>query len=121
MLLRLFPILLVLSSCAGCQSPQKTMFDRQAVTRCLPPDVTLETVATAYSAVDKFTVEQELIELGAHVDHEGKLRDGSGKEIRFFREGEDGSNPSANEASLATLSKDFTVVTIERPLDTSVP
>jgi len=106
--------------CAGCQSPQQIVFDREAVSHCLPPDVTLETVATVYSAVDKFTIEQELIERGAHVAKDGKLRDGSGKEIRFVHEGDDKNTASANDASTQpdaeaqsdSSPEDYTIITI---------
>lgn len=106
------PIVLSVLVCAGCVSKQQTMFDREGVSHCLPPDVSLDTVTVAYSPVDKFTVEQQLVELGAHVDPEGKLRDGPGKEIRFYREGEGTATPGEEAARIRTLSEEFTVVTI---------
>jgi hypothetical protein len=90
-------VLLGLLLFAGCQSSPKQGFERAAVQRCLPPDVSLDDVMEAYSPVDRFTVEDELIDLGAHVDKDGKLRDAKGNEIRFIHEaqGEGASPPGA--------------------------
>jgi hypothetical protein len=65
---------------------RQTIADREAVRRSLPSDVTLETIAQRPSFDIKITVEQELIQRGAHIDEDGTLRDSSGKEIRFFHE-----------------------------------
>jgi hypothetical protein len=120
MLRRLCPLLLAVLACAGCATPQKKFFEREAVMRCLPPDVTLDDVVQAYTPTDKFTVEQELIDLGAHVDDDGNLVDEGGKQIRFFREtpcwgaaATECEQLKMREAEqLAKLSEQYTVVTL---------
>jgi len=64
--------------------------DRRAVAACLPPDVTLSTVAeyprmtnTWLVPFNAITVERRLAELGAHAA-DGKLYDRDGKEILFI-------------------------------------
>lgn len=99
---------------AGCQSSSRAMFDRAAVTRCLPPGVALDDVMQAYTPVDRFTLEDELVDLGAHVDKDGKLRDGQGKAIRFVQE--------AQAAAEDAPGEDGTVVVIPaNPADIHSP
>lgn len=68
---------------SGCAFIHHVTFEREAMRHALPDNVTLKTVV---SPAPRITVEQELLRLGAHVDEQGKLRDSSGKEIRFVRE-----------------------------------
>lgn len=60
---------------------------REAVRRALPSNITLETIAWRPSVEEIITVEHVLLQVGAHVDEKGTLRDSSGKEIRLIREG----------------------------------
>jgi hypothetical protein len=120
MVRRFCPFFLALLCCVGCQVPEKTAFNRVEVKKALPEDVSLDDVVHAYSPVDKFTVEHELIDLGAHVNKDGKLVDGEGKEIRFFHETHCWGTPPPNydeeqrqEAErFANLAENYTVVTI---------
>ena len=82
-----------------------TLRDRGAVTACLPPGVTLSTVAeyrptgtmsrvknTMESDYNEITVERKLAEIGARAKG-GKLYDAGGREIRFFKDYGGGAKP----------------------------
>jgi hypothetical protein len=60
--------------------------NREAIAKQLPPDVQLDTVAECeLGGANKITVEEQLVRVQAQVGEDGKLHDGTGKPIEFFR------------------------------------
>jgi hypothetical protein len=95
--------------------------NRDAIAKLLPPDVRLDTVAEcACGGANKITVEEELVRVKARVGDDGKLRDASGKPIRFFRLDGCWGNPPGNyqqildeqNRRLEELRKTYCVITL---------
>jgi hypothetical protein len=97
--------------------------DREAITKCLPSGIRLDTIASAYGPEDKITVEQELAKLGAIAGKDGKLHDKSGREIAFYHEpAEQGTpwgpdhlktwNEESGQVPEEELRKKYTVITL---------
>jgi hypothetical protein len=109
----------VLTGCTRSRRPP----DWSAVSRCLPPGVTLDTefcpapYGDGCDAGQRVTVKRCLEGLGAHVE-DGKLYDASGKEIYFYQNPIGGPPPNAEQEArlrderdrLDKLRQTYTVV-----------
>lgn len=100
--------------------------NNQARYECLPPDITLDTIVStstvetaAGNKIEKETVKQRLDKINAGC-RGGKLMDGKGREIRFYRLQDCWGNPPPDYLSiidnqqkeLAKLKKKYTLVEI---------
>jgi hypothetical protein len=114
----LFLILLLLSTTQA--DGKKT---RSARINCLPEGFALTDVVSyqrsASGKEDHITIEQKLAELKARCKR-GRLLDGKGREIRFFRPACFGNPPADYEEirqreseELARLQKDYNVIILE--------
>lgn len=103
---------------------QSKQVNNKANYACLPPDVTLETIVStsivesaAGNKIEKESVKQRLDKINAGC-RAGKLLDGKGREIRFYRLQDCWGNPPPDYLSivenqqkeLAELKKKYTVV-----------
>jgi hypothetical protein len=95
--MRIFPLLLVASLLAGCESVERmavltdpcrqhlSLSNRYAIAKCLPADLQLfDRIDYVFSARRPIYLEERLAEVGANVGKDGKLRDGQGKEMYFY-------------------------------------
>lgn len=100
--------------------------DNPAKYSCLPPDLTLDTIVSAIvietasgNKIEKETVRQRLDKLNAGCKA-GKLFDGKGREIRFYRLRDCWGNPPPDYLSIVEnqqkelrgLKKKYTVIEI---------
>jgi hypothetical protein len=106
---------------SATQPVKSRLSNRGAIAKLLPPDVQLNTVADCeYGGAKKITVEDELIRVQARVGEDGKLQDGRGKPIHFFKLIGCWGNPPANyqqildeeNRRLDELRKTHTVITL---------
>jgi hypothetical protein len=100
--------------------PRWHLEDRAAVARCLEGYSLSDGVGveqTAPGRLRKITIEEKLAGLGARAREDGKLVDGSGKEIRFFAHYTGGAQLpascfAAEREALEELKKHYTVIEI---------
>jgi hypothetical protein len=100
---------------AGCTLSPLYQLERPGLERSLPTDVAM----TDYVETDfwgfKVSVEEKLARLGAYSDSPGVIRDGTGKEIRFYQHYQASTNPGpepskASLNELGELKKRFNVI-----------
>jgi hypothetical protein len=107
----------------GCTMSPLFQYERPGLERSLPSDVAM----TDYVEYDwtgyRVTVEEKLARLGAYSDAPGVIRDGTGKEIRFYRHQDVAAHPDPAFTPppnvLPELKKRFTVIEVHR--DPEVP
>jgi hypothetical protein len=110
---------------AGCTMSPLYLYEKPGLERSMPSDVAM----TDYVEYDwtgyRVTVEEKLARLGAYSDAPGVIRDGTGKEIRFFHHQDVAAHPDPaftpppNE--LPELKQRFTVIEISRDPEIATP
>ena len=114
-----------LSLLAGCTMSPLFLYERPGLERSLPSDVAMTDYVEHDWTGYRVTVEEKLARLGAYSDAPGVIRDGTGKEIRFFRHQDVAAHPDPaftpppNE--LPELKKRFNVIEIRREPDVPTP
>jgi hypothetical protein len=107
---------------AGCTMSPLYQYELPGLERSMPSDVAMTDFVDYDWMGYRVTVEEKLARLGAYSDAPGVIRDGTGKEIRFYRHNELGTPPySASNPpppdQLPELKKRFTVIEIKRDPD----
>jgi len=107
---------------AGCTMSPLYQLERPGLERALPSSVAMTDYVEHDWTGYKVTVEEKLARLGAYSDAPGVIRDGTGKEIRFYRHKELGTPPySASNPpppnELPDLKKRFNVIEIKTDPD----
>lgn len=91
--LSVFPAILVVGcSSAGTTSPRAAA-DRAALERALPQGITMAHFVEMDANGRRVTVGDKLVEIKAVVGQDGKLYDGAGRPIEFYREEIFGMDP----------------------------
>src|SRR6516225_11384858 len=81
----IFIIATSLSLLAGCTMSPLFLYERPGLERALPSSVAMTDYVEHDWTGYRVTVEEKLARLGAYSDAPGVIRDGTGKEIRFYR------------------------------------
>jgi hypothetical protein len=93
--------------------------NRPELIKSLPTGITIDDFVEVDSHGWRVTVGMKLARLGAYVDHDGKIRDRSGRRIEFFRHYDGGMPPppllmEAMSRSLHELKQSSTVIEMYR-------
>jgi len=94
--------------------------DGEAVARCLPHPIRLDTPLNQYAGPREETVEMALAKIGARVGPDGKLYSAAGKEIYFDYRGSGGTPPQplseeqkeAEARAYRDLAARYTILTV---------
>jgi hypothetical protein len=109
---------LTLGVLAGCTMSPLYLYEKPGLERSLPNGVAMTDYVEHDWTGYRVTVEEKLARLGAYSDAPGVIRDGTGKEIRFYNHKDSAAHPDPAfnpppPDELPELKKRFTLIEIK--------